>query len=252
MLRILLLVALASPCLAAAPPGDLAPSRDQLREAIDARGRVTDPELRRRTGWEVIRGFTWRIELQKDPWQPGKLTPVDAKQPFHNGDRFRLQIEAFCDVYVYVVVRNADGQKALLFPDPGLSEQTPRLAKGQKLVLPPDGPPFKFAGPHGKHQLRLIASPVKLPCTDPEKLLALDNGQPVPTEREPAPEAPRSVEQVKGLRSAVRQIDEGTLAKGCMIELIEPAPEANLVTLTTSDPSATPILVHDVELAQVD
>ena len=252
MLRILLLLTLVSPCLAAAPPTGSAPSRDQLRGAIDARGRVTDAELRRRTGWEVIRGFTWRIELEKDPWQPGKLTPVDAQQPFHNGDRFRFEIEAFCDLFMYVVVRNADGQKALLFPDPGLGEQTPRLAKGQKLLLPPDDRPFKFAGPAGKHRLRLIASPVKLPCTDPDKLLALENGQPVPTEREPAPQAPRSVEQVRGLKSAVRQIDQGTLAKGCMIELVEPAPEANVVTLTSSDPKATPILVHDVELNQVD
>jgi hypothetical protein len=252
MLRILLLFTLVSSCLGAAPPSDAAPSREQLRDAIDARGRVTDPELRRRTGWEVIRGFTWRIELEKDPWQPRKLTPVDARQPFHNGDRFRFQIETFCDLFMYVVVQNADGQKALLFPDPGLGEQTPRLAKGQTLLLPPDDPPFKFDGPAGKHRLRLIASPSKLPCTDPDKLLALNNGQPVPTEREPAPEAPRSVEQVKGLKSAVQQIDRGTLAKGCMIEVVEPAPEANLVTLTSSDPKAAPILVHDVELNQVD
>jgi len=252
MLRTLLVLTLTSACLAAAPPTDSAPSRDQLRDAIDARGRVTDPELRRRTGWEVIRGFTWRIELEKDLWQPGKLTAVDAKQPFHNGDRFRFQIEAFCDLFLYVVVQNADGQKALLFPDAELGEPTPRLAKGQKLLLPPDAPPFKFDGPAGKHRLRLIASPAKLPSTEPDTLLALKNGQPVPTEREPAGEAPRSIGQVKGLESAVRQIDEGTLAKGCMIELIEPGPEANLVTLTSSDPKANPILVHDVELNQVD
>ena len=94
MLRFLLLTALATPCLAAAPPEPSGPSRDQLRNAIDPRGRVTDPELREQTGWEVIRGFTWRIELEKDPWRPGKFTPVDPGQPFHNGNRFRFQIEA--------------------------------------------------------------------------------------------------------------------------------------------------------------
>ena len=49
-------------------------SREQLRNCIDADGRVIDPQLRQQTGWEVVRGLSWRIELE-DPWQPGKFVP---------------------------------------------------------------------------------------------------------------------------------------------------------------------------------
>jgi len=55
-----------------------------------------------------------------------------------------------------------------------------------------------------------------------------------------------------GLQAAVRQIDRGSPAKGVTVELVEPAPEGNLVTLTSADPTSKPILVHDVALKQAD
>ena len=57
---------------------------------------------------------------------------------------------------------------------------------------------------------------------------------------------------MKGIDGALRQIDQGHLAKGVMVELVEPAADGNLVTLTSADPNAKPILVHDVALKQAD
>ncbi|HUT93091.1 MAG TPA: DUF4384 domain-containing protein [Thermoguttaceae bacterium] len=230
-------------------------SREQLRDGIDADGRVIDPELRQRTGWQVVRGLSWRIE-REDPWQPGKFVPVEAHETFHSGQRFRFEIEAFSNTFVYVVVANADGSQDVLLPEP--DEQTPRLAKGEKRLLPSDGTAFRFQPPGGTHTLRLIASPGKLPWRESATLLKLQNGQQLPGPGEPAPGTARSVArvpsipQVKGLKAAVRKIDEGSLAKGVTVELVEPTAEGNLVTLTSADPTSKPILVHDVALKQAD
>jgi hypothetical protein len=243
-------------CFLAAPVGaSEPPSREQLRHGIDADGRVIDPVLRQQTGWEVVRGLSWRIELE-DPRHPGKFVPVDAHRAFHSGERFRIEIEAFCHLFVYVVVANADGTQDVLLPEP--DEQTPRLAKGQRRLLPPDGTAFRFQPPGGTHTLRLIASPGQLPWRDSRALLKLQNGQPLASMSEPALGTPRSVPRVppvprvKGIAGALRKIDQGSLAKGVMIELVEPAADGNLVTLTSADPRAKPILVHDVPLKQAD
>ena len=50
----------------------------------------------------------------------------------------------------------------------------------------------------------------------------------------------------------MRKIDEGLLAKGITVELVEPAADGNLVTLASADPAAKPILVHDVALKQAN
>ncbi|OHB81460.1 MAG: hypothetical protein A2V98_02800 [Planctomycetes bacterium RBG_16_64_12] len=239
----------AAPPAASPLPASERPSYEQLRGGVDADGQVTDPRLRQETGWAVVRGFAWRIELE-DTRRPGWFVPVDARDTFHGDQRFRIEVEAFCDVYVYVVVRNADGSHDVLLPEPG--EETPRMAKGQTVVLPSDGTAFRFQPPGGTHQLRLVASPVKLPWADSRRLLDLKNGQELPTQGESNPATPRSIPQVKGLEAVIRQIDRGDLAKGCVVELVEPAAEGNLVTLTSADPSAKPILVHDVALKQVD
>ena len=230
-------------------------SREQLRDCIDADGRVIDAELRQRTGWQVVRGLSWRIE-REDPWQPGKFVPVEAHETFHSGQRFRFEIEAFSNTFVYVVVANADGSQDVLLPEP--DEQTPRLAKGEKRLLPSDGTAFRFQPPGGTHTLRLIASPGKLPRRDSQTLLKLQNGQQLPGPDQPASGTARSVPRlpsvprVKGLQAAVRQIDRGGLAKGVTVELVEPAAEGNLVTLTSADPTSKSILVHDVALKQAD
>jgi hypothetical protein len=261
-MRLLLPFALA--CIAAGPLAASEPlSRERLLACVDAEGRVTDPELRHETGWGVIRGLVWRIELE-DAWQPGRFQPVDARTTFHSGQRFRIGIEAFSNTFVYVAVADADGSRDVLLPEPG--ESTPWLVKGQKLLLPPDGTAFRFQPPAGTHTLRLIASPGKLPRQDAESLLTLQNGQ------EPRAEASRSIAQpgssaaappthpqtppplplVNGLKAAVDQIHHGTLAKGVTVELVDSAPEGNLVTITSADPSAKPILVHDVAVKQAD
>ncbi|MFH1266298.1 MAG: DUF4384 domain-containing protein [Planctomycetota bacterium] len=250
MIQTVLLVLLAAaPPETSSQPASERPLYEQLLSGIDADGRVTDARLRDETGWAVVRGIAWRIELE-DTRRPGWFVPVEARETFHSDQRFRIEIEAFCDVFVYVVVRNADGSHGVLLPEPG--EETPRMSKGQTVVLPSDGTAFRFQPPGGTHQLRLVASPVKLPWSDSGKLLQLNNGQELPAHGEPAVATPRSIPRVAGLKAVVRQIDEGNLPKGCVIELVEPAAEGNLITLTSADPAAKPILVHDVALKQAD
>jgi len=224
----------------------------QLRAAIDAQGRVVDAPLRERTGWRVIRAFAWRIELESAS-RPGEFRPVEPSRVFHSGERFRIQIEAFCDLTAYVTVHNADGSCDVLLPMPG--ERAAKIRKGQTILLPPDGTAFRFQPPGGTHTLRIVATASPLPSAEAGPLWKLVNGQAMPpVAGGPANStaARRAVPRVAGLESAIQQIDGGKLAKGVVVELVEPAPEANLVALTSSDPAAQPILVHDLSLRQTD
>ena len=219
---------------------------EQLRNSVNANGRVTDIQLRQHTGWELIRGFSWRIELE-DSQTPGLFSPANPGQTFQTGQRFRIQMEAFCDVYAYVLVRNADGSRDVLLPEH--DEQVPRIGRGRTLLLPPDGTAFRFQPPGGTHQLRLIASPLALPWVDAHHLLKLRNGQELTTREE---ETLAQLKHVKGLKAAIDKIGQGALTRGCQVVLLEPGVDGNLVTLTSADPTATPILVHDVFLKQTE
>ncbi|NUQ63324.1 MAG: DUF4384 domain-containing protein [Pirellulales bacterium] len=245
MCRSLLLIAafiLPSFSLHAAEPISL----EQLRRCVDASGRVTDLQLRQKTGWELLRGFAWRIELS-DPQRPGSFQPADAGQVFRHGQRFRIQVEAFCDLYVYILVRNADGSTVLLLPESG--EEVPRVVKGQKVVLPSDGTAFRFDPPAGSEQLRIVGSPVKLPWIDGRELIKIENGQELSREEQDTLAQLKSVRrQVKGLDAAVKAIGEGSLARGCEVVLLEKSPDGNLVTLTSTSADANPIIAHDIAL----
>jgi hypothetical protein len=242
MVPLIVSVLLAPFSLRAAEPVSL----EQLRNCVDASGRVIDSSLREQTGWELLRGFAWRIELA-DPQHPGSFQPAAPDQTFRHGQRFRVQVEAFCDLYIYILVRNADGSTVVLLPEP--DEEVPRVAKGEKVVLPSDGTAFRFDPPAGSEQLRVIGSPVKLPWIDSRELFKIENGQELSREEEDALAQLKSVrQQVKGLDSAVKSIREGSLARGCEVVLVDKSPEGNLVTLTSTSPDANPIIVHDVYL----
>ncbi|NLX99728.1 MAG: DUF4384 domain-containing protein [Rhodopirellula sp.] len=225
-------------------------SLDQIRHAVDGDGRVTDAQLRRQTGWEVLRGFSWRIELE-DSERRGWFQPADAARVFRHGQRFRVHVEAFCDLFVYILVKNADGSTVVLLPEPG--EKAPRVAKGAKVVLPDDGTAFRFEPPAGTEGLRIVGSPVELPWIDGGELFKIENGQELSRQEEDTLAQLKSVRrQVKGLGNAVRAITAGELAKGCEVVLTESSPEGNLVTLTSTSPDANPIIVCDVALRHDD
>lgn len=221
-------------------------SLDQLRNCIDASGRVIDSRLRQQTGWELLRGFAWRIELA-DPQRRGSFQPADPDRVFRHGERFRIQVEAFCDLYLYILVRNADGSTVVLLPEP--DEDVPRVARGQKLVLPSDGSSFRFTPPAGSEQLRIVGSPLKLPWIDGGELFKIQNGQELSRQEANTLAQLKSIRpQVKGLDTAVQSIREGALARGCEVVLVDKSPEGNLVTLTSTSSEANPIIVHDMAL----
>jgi hypothetical protein len=265
----MLRTALAAPLafvLLAGPPLRAAeqPSLEQLTAGVDAAGRITDPMLRQRTGWEVLRGFRWRIELE-DPNEPGQFRPADAGRTFRHGQRFRIRVEALCDLFVYVLNRNADGSEVVLLPEQ--AEQVPQVKRGRALTLPADGGAFRFTPPAGTEQLRLLVSPRELPWVASRELFKVQNGQQLSSQEQAALDQlkvvrTRSVNtalrqqqqlpQVRGLPAALQAIAKGRLERGCQVVVLDGSAQGQLVTHTSSDPKSEAILVHDILLKHGD
>ena len=72
--------------------------------------------------------FTWTLELAA-PDQANDFAPADAKQKFHHCQRFRVRIESGTNLYIYVLVHNADGSKVVLIPQG--PEQVPLVVPKQ-------------------------------------------------------------------------------------------------------------------------
>lgn len=242
--------------LAAAEP----PSREQLTRAVDVVGRLTDPQLRQQTGWETVRALAWRIEVER-PEGSGSFVPADARGTFHHGQRFRLAVEAYCDLFLYVLVRNADGSEVMLLPE--RNEQTPRIAKGRTIVLPGEGSSFRFDPPAGREQLRLIASPVELTWVTSRELFLVQNGQELNAQQRvaferfrenrtrsiaAARESQQKLPQVQSLSEAVRAIEQGKLTKGCDVVAVDASVAGNLVLAASGDRNSRTAIVHDIML----
>lgn len=228
------------------------PACGRLRRAIDSKGCVVERDLGARTGWRALRAFTWRLEVAA-PSQPGVFLPADAARTFHSGERFRIQIEAFCDLFMYVGVEDADGSRSLLLPLP--DEKPAQVRRGQKIMLPPDGTAFRFQPPGGTHRLRIVAAPVSLSEAGISRFWSLQTGQAPPGSSAGAPadvSAARgeAIPSLRGLESVLGRIDRGTLAKGVVVEVTEGNCEANLVGLATADADSPLILVHEIAIRQ--
>lgn len=225
-----------------------------LRRAVDSKGCIVEEDLGARTGWRTLRAFTWRLEVA-GPSQPGTFLPVDASRTFHSGERFRIQIEAFCDLFMYVGVEDAGGSRSMLLPL--ADEKAAEVRKGQKIMLPPDGTAFRFEPPGGRHRLRIVAAPARIPPESIGQFWTLQTGQALPPTPAGGPamsSEPRGkpIPSLKGLESALGQFDRGTLPKGVVVELTEGNPEANLVGLATGDADSPLILAHEIPIHQAD
>jgi hypothetical protein len=188
-------------------PADDNATLDQLRNHVDAAGRITDATLREQTGCQVMRGFIWSIELQ-DPDKTDKFTAVEPTQTFRQGQHFRVRIEAFCDLYVYVLNKNADGSAVVLLPEK--SEKVPLVKRGQSALLPDDGSTFSFTPPAGTESLRVIAAPMELPWVASAELFKLQAGQELTTQESSV------LDQIKGLRArgaSAKSIEDAKLTK---------------------------------------
>lgn len=234
--------------------------QNQFSQYADAGGKGVNVELRQLTGWETIRGFSWRIE-QEDAVKPGTFTPADPRRIFRHGQNFRIRIDSYCDQYVYVLVRNADGTEEVLLPKG--AEAVPRIAKGATLFLPPDNTAFIFTPPAGKEELRVIVSPIELPWATSREWFKLQNGQRLdaretekpgpfeaarPRSADRALDRPRTLPQVKSLAQAAKDIAAGKMARGCEVVATEPTAEGNLVLVASSRRDCKAVLVCDIVL----
>jgi hypothetical protein len=245
---------------------------DQLRNHVDAAGRITDASLRDQTGCQVMRGFVWSIELV-DPDKPDKFTPADPTQTFKQGQRFRVRIETFCDLYIYVLNKNADGSAVVLLPEK--SEKVPLVKRGQSALLPDDGTAFSFTPPAGTETLRVIAAPMELPWVASAELFKLQTGQELTAQESSV------LDQIKGLRArgasaksieeakltkvtgtatapqaksvgsvqgAIKAIGEGKRSRQLIVEAATGNSKGLLVTHASPDPESKAILVYEIAL----
>lgn len=242
--------------------GDEQPTTlEQARGQVDARGRITDKDLRQRSGWQTMHAFQWTIELER-PAGSNEFVAVSKNQTFHHGDAFRLRFETATDLYVYVLVRNADKSETILLPE--AAETVPLVRRGDRAFLPTPPDTFSFSPPAGTEQLRLVVATEVLPWVSSKRFWELENGEALSDEQQAVLNQLKSArsrslgeaitklsgqaKSVDSLRIAKKQIEQGTLAKGAEVIAVEDADEADVVCYVTNQTDAHPIIVHDITL----
>lgn len=150
--------------LAALPTMARIATLDQIRDKVDAEGRVIGSLFQRETGWATLQVLQWSIEL-KEPGPAGDFRPVSPNHSFRTGDRFRLRIESATDLFVYVLRKGSDGSLAV-------DDEPRRVRQGEAGFLGT----FQFAAPAGKEQISVLASSYRLPWRKAKQLGQLSCG----------------------------------------------------------------------------
>jgi hypothetical protein len=248
--------ALATVAAAAEP----VPPREVLRSGVDAEGKVTDRALAEKSGWRVVRAFAWWVEAE-DPPAGGTFARADARREFRHGQRFRIRVEAFCDLYLYVLVHNSDGSNEVLVPAD--SEEIPFVRRGEVRSLPD----LRFTPPAGTERLRLIASPRPLPWVAKGEIFQVPNGFEMKAEEEQALNNLKDIKAVRDrvargrvdgtlkaadLAGVLKEIGGGRVPTSRRILIVQQEPDENLVALTSADPGSRAVVVHDIELKHVN
>ena len=203
---------------------------ERAREQVDSRGRITDEDLRKRTGWQTMHAFRWTIELER-PSGSNKFVAVSKDRVFHHGDLFRLRFETATDLYVYVLVRNTDKSETILLPEK--AEIVPLVRRGDIASLPARRPYFAFTPPAGTEQLRLVVATKALPWVSSKRFWELENGDMLSDDQQAVLNQLKSIrsrslgkaikklntraKSVDSLRAAEKQIERGALARGVEI-----------------------------------
>ncbi|MEO8497574.1 MAG: DUF4384 domain-containing protein, partial [Planctomycetota bacterium] len=212
---------------------------ENAREQVDSAGRITDDDLRQRTGWQTMHAFQWTIELEQ-PQGSGTFDAVSKKRVFRHGDVFRLRFETATDLYVYVLVRNADMSETILLPE--AAEAVPLVRRGDITTLPALRPYFAFTPPAGTERLRLVVATEALPWVSSRKFWELENGDVLSDEQQEALAQLKSVrsrnlgaaikqlsthvKSIDSLDAAQQQIEQGALARGVEIIAVEAVSKA--------------------------
>lgn len=146
-------------------PGPESTARNICRVHVRPDGQVA-PQLQASVGWQTCHAFRWQIMEVNPRNEVGR--PVSSTEQFKTGTRFRLKVETFTDLYIYMLNVNTDGSVVGLFPEEG--ERHVQVKRGGSAALPAGGH-FKFAPPAGTEKFYVIASPVKLTWWDPAKVI---------------------------------------------------------------------------------
>ncbi len=142
-----------------------------VSQHVDRYGMI-DGELAEKTGWQTLRGFRWRIVLVDDVTK--RETYSTSQQLFATGQAFKIQIDCYSDLWIYVLNVDPDGKMAMLLPE--ASEDHLLVRQGDSVTIPPDGR-FRFVDPPGTELFRIIASPKRLSWLNPRELLSLEHGK---------------------------------------------------------------------------
>lgn len=223
-----------------------------IRQAVDRQGKLLDPKLRQQTGWRVMHGFQWAIELRNERGDFQAARPTDS---FHDGQYFRIRIETASDLYVYVLVANADGTKVVLLP---AEDEPPCLVKrGESCFLPSTGT-FKFSDPPGKETLRLVVCPTALPWATPEELWQIQEGHMLNPDDLQALESLKSVKSISSksvgkkatplrkFQSIAKAVGDG--ARDFNVVGVETGKQDVVVVFGTPTEGSAPIILHDIVL----
>lgn len=142
-----------------------------LNQHVDRFGMIDD-DLVRKTGWQTLRGFRWRIVVVDDITRMTRT--ADATEIFDTGQAFKIEVESYSDLWIYVLNVEPSGKMVVLLPEE--SERHLLVTKGESVSVPPDGR-FRFAGPPGAERFRIIAASNKLTWVNPRELLQLEVGK---------------------------------------------------------------------------
>lgn len=141
-------------------------TRGIIRAGVDSTGRVHG-DLAKLTGLANATALSYKVLLQDDS---GKEHFVDEKNyTFKVNDRFRIQIEADTDLYLYVFHQDPHGKRTVLVPDSEDRGRVPVVKQGDRKVIPDDGTYFQVTEPVGEERLLVFATQDKRPELTPQE-----------------------------------------------------------------------------------
>jgi hypothetical protein len=216
-----------------------------------------DSDLQKKTGWKSVRKLSVSVELLVD----GEYRPVPASRVFATGEQFRIRVTPDTDLYVYVLVHNADKTYDLLVP--ASSEDVPIVRGGKSQLIPPNDPPFEFQGEAGKETLRILGSVCPLPKIAPQMLFELESGAALTTVEEKQRRQLRQARtthiaeivkrqsktrRVKGLNQATELIRSGAMARAIEVIAVEENEQAQTVTVASPEIETESVIVAEIVL----
>lgn len=213
---------------------------------VEPSGQIADEGFRAETGWSSLRQLEVAIKLKQ---ADGRYLKVSPHSEFRTGERFRLSVNSSSNMFIYVLVQNADGSHALLFPE--RADDPPELRAGQEALIPAANSTFQFSGATGRETLRILAASRALPEIAPEQLFRLE------LQRLRSDADRRSLESLHAMRSralqkelqrqsgtrtvpsldeAIQAVRNGKMQRGVQVVAVEHREDSHSITLASPTP----------------